>query len=304
MILFFLLESEEMKMKLNKQIKTNIKKNRTNEYPMTQNAPDDKQKAFCLKNLLIIFSILFFYLAFFVSPTLSQSSRTENEAESIVKKIDELFRASSSTALVEMQIITPHWERSLKMYAWSKGMDKTFFRILEPKKERGIATLRIGNEMWNFLPKTNKVMKIPPSMMMSSWMGSDFTNDDLVKEFTFIESYHFEMTTHENPEEGVLYVKCIPKEGLPIVWGHIIIAVQEKGYMPVWQKYYDEKGKLMKEMFFKDVKTFGQREIPSVLELIPTTKEGHKTVLYYIEANFNTNIDEEIFSLRNLRKRI
>jgi len=183
-------------------------------------------------------------------------------------------------------------------------MDKTFIRILEPKKERGIATLRLGNEMWNYLPKTNKVMKIPPSMMMSSWMGSDFTNDDLVKEFTFIESYHFQLITPENPQPGVLYVKCIPKEGLPIVWGHIIIAVRQQDYMPLWQKYYDEKGKLMREMIFKEEKAFGQRKIPSVLELIPRTKKGHKTVLRYLEATFDKKIDENIFTLRNLRQRI
>ncbi|MFB0565792.1 MAG: outer membrane lipoprotein-sorting protein [Candidatus Aminicenantaceae bacterium] len=228
----------------------------------------------------------------------------ENEAEKIVKKMDELYRSNTSEALVEMEIITPHWKRTLKMNAWSMGMDKTFIRILEPKKERGIATLRIGNEMWNFLPKTNKVMKIPPSMMMSSWMGSDFTNDDLVKEFTFLESYHFEMTTPENPEEGALYVKCIPKEGLPIVWGHIVIAVREQDYIPLWQKYYDEKGKLMREALFKDIKIFGKREIPSVMELIPKTKQGHKTVLRYLEAAFDTNTAKDIFTLRNLRKRI
>jgi len=190
------------------------------------------------------------------------------------------------------------------MKTWSMGMNKTFIRILEPKKERGIATLRIENEMWNFLPKINKVMKIPPSMMMSSWMGSDLTNDDLVKEFTFFESYHFEMTTPENPEEGTIYVKCIPKEGLPIVWGHIVIAVREQGYLPLWQKYYDEKGKLMREALFKEIKAFGKREIPSIMEFIPKTKEGHKTVLRYLEATFDTKIDEETFSLRNLRKRI
>lgn len=249
--------------------------------------------------IIILFTMLILTL-----PSLSQINAEENEAEKIVKKIDELYRSSSSTALVEMRILTPHWQRTLKMNASSLGMEKTFIRILEPKKERGIATLRIGNEMWNFLPKTNKVMKIPPSMMMSSWMGSDLTNDDLVKEFTFLESYHFEKTWPENPEKGMLYVKCIPKEGLPIVWGHIIIAVREEGYMPIWEKYFDEKGKLMREILFKEIKTFGKREIPSVMELIPTTKEGHKTVLRYIEATFDTKIDEEIFSLRNLRKRI
>jgi outer membrane lipoprotein-sorting protein len=245
----------------------------------------------------------FLFFALLVSPSLLKANAEENRAELIVKKVDELYRATTSEALVEMQIITPHWQRTLKMNAWSEGMDKTFIRILEPKKEQGMATLRIGTEMWNFLPKTNKVMKIPPSMMMSSWMGSDFTNDDLVKEFTFLESYHFEMTTPENPETAVLYVKCIPKEGLPIVWGHIVVAVREETYMPLWQKYYDEKGKLVREMIFKDVKAFGTREIPSVMELIPLTKEGHKTVLRYSEARFDVQLDQETFTLRNLRKR-
>ncbi len=237
-----------------------------------------------------------------VSPSLAQTNAQENQAKNIVEKVDELYRASTSEALVEMEIITPHWQRTLKMRIWTEGTEKTFIRILEPKKERGIATLRIGTEMWNYLPKTNKVMKIPPSMMMSSWMGSDFTNDDLVKEFTFLESYNFEMATPENPEEGVLYVKCIPKEGLPIVWGHIVVAVREGNYMPLWQKYYDEKGKLMRNMIFKDVKSFGKREIPSVMELIPVTKEGHKTILRYLEARFDIQLDDDIFTLRNLRK--
>ncbi len=228
----------------------------------------------------------------------------EVSAEQIVKKIDELYRSDSSFATAEMEIITPHWKRTLKMNTWSLGKEKTFIRILEPKKEKGIATLKIGNEMWNFLPKINKVMKIPPSMMMSSWMGSDLTNDDLVKEYTFMEDYHFELIEIENPKETTLYVKCTPKEGLPIVWGHIVIAVREQDYLPIWQKYYDEKGKLMREAVFKEIKVFGKREIPSVMELTPMNKEGHITVLRYLEAAFDTKIDEEIFTLRNLRKTI
>lgn len=252
-------------------------------------------------SLLLLASASLSFSFFLNSSPLSQNNR-KNEAEKIVKKMDELYRSSSSEALVEMKITTPHWQRTLKMNVWSIGMDKTFIRILEPKKEHGLATLRIGNEMWNFLPKTNKVIKIPPSMMMSSWMGSDFTNDDLVKEFTFLESYHFELTEPENPQEDLLYVKCLPKEDLPIVWGHILIAVQKEGYLPVWEKYYDEKGKLMRQIFFKDIKVFGNRKIPSAMELKPKTKEGHTTVIRYIEASFDTKIDEEIFSLRNLRK--
>ncbi len=249
-----------------------------------------------------VLSAVVVLILFFVSSL--NAAPGSADAKEIVKKMDELYRSGSSELTMEMEIITPHWKRTLKMNAWSIGMDKTFLRILTPKKEKGIATLRIDNEMWNFLPKTNKVMKVPPSMMMGSWMGSDFTNDDLVKEFSLLEDYTFEITEVENPEEGAVYVKCIPDEGLPIVWGHVIVAVKEKGYLPLWQKFYDEKGKLMRVMWFKDVKTFGKREIPAVMELVPTHKEGHKTIVRYIEAKFDIKIDKGIFSLRNLRTRI
>lgn len=228
----------------------------------------------------------------------------KKEARDILKTIDELYRSDSSQAQFEMEIVTPHWRRTLKINAWSKGMEKTFLRILEPKKERGMATLRIGNEMWNYLPKTNKVIKIPPSMMMGSWMGSDFTNDDLVKEYTFLEDYRFEFTDIENPAEDQVYIKCTPKKDRPIVWGHIVVAVDEKDYLPVWQKYYDEKGKLMREMTFRDIKTFDDRTVPSVMELVPLNKEGHRTTIRYLEARFDIDIPDSIFTLRNLRSRI
>ena len=123
-----------------------------------------------------------------------------HDVEAIVKKMDQLYRSETSHAEIEMQITTPHWERTLAMNVWTKGMDKTFIRIMAPKKERGVATLRIGNEMWNYLPKTNKVMKIPPSMMMGSWMGSDFTNDDLVKESSMLNDYTYKLI---KPEDAV-----------------------------------------------------------------------------------------------------
>jgi outer membrane lipoprotein-sorting protein len=223
-------------------------------------------------------------------------------AREIVAKIDELYRSTSSYGLFEMEIVTPNWERKLKIVSWSLGKNRTFMRILEPKKEKGMATLKIDREMWNFLPKTNKVMKIPPSMMMGSWMGSDFTNDDLVKEYTYLEDYTFEIIEPEGESPANIYVKCTPKEGLPIIWGHVIIAAAKDGTIPVFQKYYDEKGGLMREMYFRDVKKFGNREIPSVMELIPTRKQGKKTVIRYLEASFDIKIDQEIFTLRNLRK--
>ncbi|MFZ5979884.1 MAG: outer membrane lipoprotein-sorting protein, partial [Candidatus Zixiibacteriota bacterium] len=119
--------------------------------------------------------------------TVGAEEYTDADIKRLIHEVDTLYRSEASYAELEMEIITPHWQRTLAMDSWTEGMDKTFIRIKEPLKEKGVATLRIDNEMWNFLPKTNKVMKIPPSMMMSSWMGSDFTNDDLVKEFSLFE---------------------------------------------------------------------------------------------------------------------
>jgi len=245
------------------------------------------------------FALLSFSL-FPAGPLAGQEPQAGRAGE-IVRRVDELYRSETSEALVEMEVVTPHWRRALRMRIWSRGMNETFIRILEPKKEEGFATLRIGDEMWNFLPKTGKVLKVPPSMMMSSWMGSDLTNDDLVKEFTFVESYRFEMTMPETPEPGLLYVKCVPKEGLPIVWGSVVLAVREDGLLPVWEKYYDEKGRLVRDIVFEDVKSFGGRRIPSTLVLVPRTKEGNQTVLRYLEARFDVSLPPDVFTLRNLR---
>jgi len=227
----------------------------------------------------------------------------EPDATEIVKKLDELYRSESSYAEFEMNIITPHWERTLKMDAWTEGMDKTFLRIVFPAKEKGVSTLRIGNEMWNYLPKTDKVMKIPPSMMMSSWMGSDLTNNDIVAEYTFLDDFHYRLVTLEDPEEDLLYVESIPKEGIPIVWGKIITAVRDSDYIPVWEKYYDEDGELMRVLNFLETRDFDGKVIPSVMELIPENKDGHKTVVRYLHIEFNPGIPDDVFSLRNLRSR-
>ena len=230
------------------------------------------------------------------------SAFAEHDVYAIVKKIDELYRSSSSYVEMEMQIVTPHWERTLSLEAWSKGKDRTFILINSPKKERGMATLRIGNEMWNFLPKTDKVMKIPPSMMMSSWMGSDFTNDDLVREISLLDDYDYRIVNPPGAQDSLIYVELVPHENVAIVWGKIITAVRESDYIPIEQKFYDEKDKLMRLMNFLEIIELGGKTLPTLMEVIPQNKEGNKTVIRYNKAQFDIELDDGIFSLRNLKR--
>ena len=223
------------------------------------------------------------------------------DIDAIMQRVDELYRSESSYSVVEMDIVTPNYERTLRMRVWTMGMKKTFVRIDSPKKEEGMGTLRMDNEMWNYLPKTNKVMKIPPSMMMGSWMGSDFTNDDLVSELTYREDYTCAWAKVESPEPHVLYIKCTPKEGVPVVWGYLVMALREADDIPLWEKYYDEKGRLMRRIEFSDVRRYGERLLPGTMTVIPENKEGHRTIMRYETAEFDAGVDSEVFSLRNLR---
>lgn len=225
------------------------------------------------------------------------------DVQALVQRVDRLYRSNSSYAEMEMTISTPHWERTLKMEAWTEGMDKTFIVILEPKKDHGIATLRQHQEMWNFFPKINKVVKVPPSMMMGSWMGSDFTNDDLVKESTLLDDYDARLAAEQDAGSDTIVLELIPHQQTATVWGKIELTIRRSDHMPLRQAYYDEDGTLMRVMTFSDIREMGGRRIPTVMEMVPLNKEDHKTVIRYLDADFDRDFGDDIFTLRNLQKK-
>ncbi len=253
-------------------------------------------------NFFILCQLALMFLVATQSPSPANEQSADIDVKVIIRAVDELYRSQTSRADIEMQIVTPHWERALALKVWTKGMDRTFILITSPKKEKGVATLRIGNEMWNYLPKTNKVMKVPPSMMMGSWMGSDFTNDDLVKESSMLNDYTYELITPRDAQPNHLYIQLLPKEDSPIVWGKLIVAIRESDKIPIWQHFYDETDRLTRVLNFKEVESFNGKTIPSVMEMIPQNREGHKTVVRFVDAAFDTEIDEKIFTRRNLQK--
>jgi len=188
----------------------------------------------------------------------------------------------------------------MQMESSSVGQQDAFIRILSPKKDRGISTLKLDKEMWNFFPKINKVIKVPPSMMMGSWMGSDFTNDDLVKQTTLTQEYDLQLTetlTEYN-------ITLLPREQTVTVWGRIDYIVNKEHLVPVNQNFYDDEGIMIRKMVFSELKDFGGRIMPSVMEMIPLNKEGHRTVIIYDNLEFDPpDVDESTFTLRHLKSR-
>ncbi len=236
-------------------------------------------------------------------PAHAEGVSEETDVQGIIEHVDRLYRSGASYSEVEMQVVSEHWQRTLRMNIWTRGMDMTFIRITSPARERGMATLRTGREMWNYFPKINKVMKVPPSMMMGSWMGSDFTNDDLVKESSLLRDYHVRLLPDGGADGETISLELTPKEDTATVWGRIVITVQGEDYLPVKEIYFDEHGREMRVLTFSGVRSFGDRRLPAVLEMRPLNKKGRSTVVRYKELRFDTDFGGDVFTLRNLKSR-
>jgi len=226
------------------------------------------------------------------------------QVEEVLRSLDQLYRSNDSHATIEMHIVTEHWERTLTMESWSKGEDKTFIVVHSPARETGSATLRIDTEMWNYSPNTNSTVRIPPSMMTGSWMGSDLTNNDIVKEITYAEDYTAEYI--EGPSSGdgalgVLYLKLTPKASTAVVWAYIECAVGETPLLPLWERYYDRHGELIKTITFSDVQEMDGRTIPTTMIIQPADKPGQSTTITWSDASFNRGVSDDVFSLANLQ---
>lgn len=225
------------------------------------------------------------------------------DATEIVRKMDQKMRGESLKAEIRMSIIRPGWERSVSMKSWSKGNEYSLILITAPARDEGTAFLKRGNEIWNWVPKVGRTIKMPPSMMMQSWMGSDFTNDDLVRESSVITDYTHALLGDSTIAGREAYkIEMIPKPDAPVVWEKVIVWITKDEYLELRAAFYDEHGSLINVMEGSEIREFDGRMLPSKMEMIPMDKKGHKTVLEYQAMDFNADIPERFFSVQNMRR--
>ncbi len=222
-------------------------------------------------------------------------------AKELADRVDRLLRGESSRGDMVMDIVTAHWSRSLEMRVWSLGTQYALVRVVAPAKEAGTATLKSKDEVWNYLPRVDRTIKVPPSLMMGSWMGSHFTNDDLVKESRVIEDYDIAFGPGGDAEAWELVLT--PKPEAAVVWGKIVERVRKADLMPQWARYYDDRGTLVRTITFSDFTRMGGRLVPATMTIQPADKPAERTVLRYKSLEFGVKLAPDFFSLRNLRAR-
>jgi outer membrane lipoprotein-sorting protein len=224
-------------------------------------------------------------------------------AKEIIQKADEKMRGNSSKSEMVMTIIRPEWSREVGIKSWSFEDTHSLILITAPARDKGAAFLKREKEIWNWQPRIERVIKLPPSMMMQSWMGSDFTNDDLVKESSIVKDYEHELKGDTTIGEYEAHkIVLIPHEDAAVVWGRIEAYIEMSSYFQLLLRYYDEDGYLVNTMKLSNIREIGGRIIPTHLEMIPADDPGHKTTIDYKEIAFNIDIPESFFSLQNLKR--
>ena len=248
-----------------------------------------------LARVVLTFIIIIFSPGFIYGETLT--------ATEIVRRSDELNRRDASYGKVSMMIRRPDWTRTLEIEAWTQGTKNSFIRILSPKKEKGVTFLKKGREAWQYIPSIDRVIKIPPSMMLQSWLGSDFTNDDIVRADSLVVDYDHTIRQQETDRTvGLWIIEGIPKPDAAVVWGKVVFKIRKEDYVPERVDYYDEDGGLVKYYETFDIKPIEGLAVPTRLVMSDVIRAGYSTTLTYNVLTFQPDIKPGTFTTRNLKR--
>lgn len=236
-------------------------------------------------------------------PLGNRAQAGEPSGEELVAHIERQLWGKTSQGEAEMTVITPRWQRRLRLRFWMDRPERTFIRILSPPKEAGIGSLRIRSEMWNYLPAVERIIKIPPSMMLQPWMGSDLSNDDLVKESSALEDYTHRLLRRDEADGVAVYVvESIPKPDAAVVWGKILYRIRVAERLPYSAEYYDERGTAVKRMRYDALREIGGRVIPTHWVMQPLDKPANRTEFRILDMRFDLPLDPALFSLAHLQR--
>ncbi len=239
---------------------------------------------------------------------LAAGSEESFDARELVLRAEDALRGETAEMRAAMTITTPRWTRVVRFHSWDDRLgDRAFIRILDPPKDRGTGFLRLKETFWTYLPRVERTMRIPPSMMLQPWMGSDFTNDDLARESSLIDDYT-PSVLGERLVDGVaaLGVELVPHEDAPVVWARVELWVEKKRLAPLVFLYYDEPEpgtfELLRRLVFSDVRTVQGRPMPHEWEIVPVDKPGHSTRMVLESVALDLPLEDDIFTQRNLRR--
>lgn len=231
---------------------------------------------------------------------LATSTPDPPDVEALLQHLDDLYRSKSSIAQIQIDVTSARSARSMRVKAWTRGEEEVLVLIEAPPRETGTATLRVGNNLWNYLPKIARTIRVPPAAMLGSWMGTDFTNDDLVKESSLRKDFAARIDRRSDAPPGWWLVLEV-KPGIVGRWSRIELLVSD-ARLPVEERHFDRKGRLARTMYFDEVRILGGRRLPAHIALVPADSDGGRTEMRYLDVQFDVPLSNDTFSLSRLEQ--
>lgn len=225
------------------------------------------------------------------------------DAKEIIKKMDDKLQGKSNKSVMQMAIVRPKYTRTIEFKNWSLDRDYFMTYITAPAKDKGQVFMKFSTDMWSYNPAINRMIKLPPSMMAQGWMGSDYTNDDLVKQSSIVNDYKHTIVGNETVDGHDCYIiEMIPHDNANVVWGKVKTYVEKELFISLKGEYYDEEEYLVRTELGKDVKNFDGRELPSVIEIIPAEEPENKTIITIMEMDFDVDVKQSFFTQQNMKR--
>ena len=240
-------------------------------------------------------------LVLIAAPRTAAAQERVPSIDEVIEHLDELYRSSSSHAVMSMSVVRERGTRELTLESWSRGEDEALVVIREPAREAGTATLRTEEGLWNYAPRADRLIRIPTGLLSESWMGSHFTNDDLMRETSYDDDYESSLDYTTRDGTRYLRVTMTPRPDAPVVYSRIVFLLTPHEWVPVAQEFYDE-GELVRSMRFEDVRTVAGRRIPMRMVLTPADEPDERTVMAYQVLELDVPVDDDLFSRRGLRR--
>lgn len=227
----------------------------------------------------------------------------ELDLKAIIKKAENRLKGVSSISEMEITIVRPKYTRSMVVKSWTKGDDFSLMYIKTPVRDEGTTYLKRKNEIWYYLPSVERNIKMPPSMMSQSWMGTDLSNDDLVKRSSLVDDYSSSLVKSETVAGYDCYqIKLIPSDSAEVVWGRVDIWVDKTHFNVLKQKQYDEDIELVNTMVSSKVKEMGGKTIATKMEFTPADEPKQKTKIEYLSIEFDISIPDSYFTTQYMTK--
>lgn len=240
------------------------------------------------------------FLFFLLCYNISSFSQTASE---IITKSDDKMRGETSYSEIIISAVRPKWNKDMKLINWTKGSDYSVSLVKSPAKEKGTVFLKRKAEVWNYIPSVERNIKLPPSMMMQGWMGTDLTNDDMVKQSSIVVDYSHNIIGSETIQDLDCWkIELIPIEDAPVVWGRIIMWVDKLDYIQMKAEFYDEDSFLINKLLSYNIKNFDGKKLPSKMEFIPVEKKGQKTIIEYLVWKFGVTIPDKYFTSQYMKR--